>query len=44
VVEREAVGLVVMGAYGHSRLRSLMIGSTTSELIRACKTPIMVFR
>ncbi|PIP98294.1 MAG: universal stress protein UspA [Rhodobacterales bacterium CG18_big_fil_WC_8_21_14_2_50_71_9] len=43
-VEREAVGLVVMGAYGHSRLRSLMIGSTTSELIRACKTPIMVFR
>lgn len=43
-VERDGVDMVVMGAYGHSRLRSLVIGSTTSELIRACKTPIMVFR
>jgi len=45
----EAVGsqgadLLVMGAYGHSRLRTLVIGSTTSEMIRACRIPILVYR
>jgi len=43
-VERDGADMVVMGAYAHSRLRSLVIGSTTSELIRACNTPIMVYR
>lgn len=36
--------LLVMGAYGHSRLRTLVIGSTTSEMIRACRVPILVYR
>jgi len=44
LVEDGAIDLLVMGAYGHSRLRTLVIGSTTSEMIRACRVPILVFR
>ncbi len=36
--------LLVMGAYGHSRIRNLIIGSTTTEMIRSCKIPVMLFR
>lgn len=43
-VDEERADLVLMGAYGHSRLRALMIGSTTSALIRACKVPLIVYR
>ncbi|WP_118138702.1 universal stress protein [Oceanicella sp. SM1341] len=43
VTARDA-GLLVMGAYGHSRIRSLFIGSTTSEMVRSCKVPVMLFR
>ncbi len=32
------------GAYGHSRIRNLIIGSTTTEMIRSCKIPIVLFR
>jgi len=38
------VDLLVMGAYGHSRIRSLIIGSTTTENIRACKVPVLVMQ
>lgn len=43
-VENEKIGLLVMGAYGHSRLRTLVIGSTTSEMVRSCKIPVVLFR
>lgn len=43
-VETEGIDLLVMGAYGHSRIRSLVIGSTTTEMIRSCKVPVMLFR
>ena len=43
-VEDEGFDLLVMGAYGHSRLRQLFIGSTTSELIRSCKVPAAIYR
>lgn len=36
--------LLVMGAYGHSRIRSLLIGSTTTAMIRSCKVPVLLFR
>ncbi|MBC2596118.1 universal stress protein [Ruficoccus amylovorans] len=36
--------LLVMGAYGHSRIRQLLIGSTTSDLLRRCRVPILLFR
>ncbi len=38
------VGLLVMGAYGHSRIRNLVIGSTTTAMVRRCKTPVLMFR
>jgi nucleotide-binding universal stress UspA family protein len=44
VVERNGIDLLVMGAYGHSRVRSLIIGSTTTEMIRACRIPVLLFR
>lgn len=43
VKERE-IGLLVMGAYGHSRVRNLILGSTTTHLIRTCLVPVMLFR
>lgn len=43
-VESDAIDLLVMGAYGHSRVRSLIIGSTTTGMIRSCKVPIALFR
>jgi nucleotide-binding universal stress UspA family protein len=43
-VEAENIGLLVMGAYGHSRIRSLVIGSTTTAMVRRCKIPVLMFR
>ena len=43
-VERDGIDLLVMGAYGHSRIRSLIIGSTTAEMIRSCRIPVFLFR
>ncbi|MFA7632131.1 MAG: universal stress protein [Thiohalomonadaceae bacterium] len=36
--------LLVMGAYGHSRIRTLIIGSTTTTMIRSCRLPILVIK
>nr|WP_272209812.1 universal stress protein [Marinicella sp. W31]MDC2875643.1 universal stress protein [Marinicella sp. W31] len=36
--------LLVMGAYGHSRIRTLVIGSTTTAVLRACKIPVFLVR
>jgi nucleotide-binding universal stress UspA family protein len=36
--------LLVMGAYGHSRIRTLIIGSTTTSLLRASTVPVLVIR
>lgn len=36
--------MVIMGAYGHSRIRNLIIGSTTTSLVRSCRLPILMFR
>lgn len=44
LVEEEGFGMVVMGAYGHSRIRTLVIGSTTTEMVRSCKVPVVLMR
>lgn len=44
LVEEAGFDLVVMGAYGHSRIRSLIIGSTTTEMVRSCKVPVVLVR
>lgn len=43
-VPTESIDLLVMGAYGHSRIRSLLVGSVTTETIRTCLIPVMLFR
>jgi nucleotide-binding universal stress UspA family protein len=43
-IAAEGFDLLVMGAYGHSRLRNLIIGSTTTAMIRACKVPVLLYR
>ncbi|MBZ6379112.1 universal stress protein UspA [Pacificimonas flava] len=36
--------LLVMGAYGHSRIRSLIVGSTTTAMIRTPGLSVLLFR
>jgi nucleotide-binding universal stress UspA family protein len=36
--------LVVMGAYGHSPLRTLIVGSTTTAVMRGVTLPVLLFR
>lgn len=43
-VRRNGIDLLVMGAYGHSRIRNLLIGSTTTEMLRSCLVPVLLFR
>lgn len=43
-VKDSSSDLLVMGAYGHSRVRRLILGSTTTELIRTCHVPVLLFR
>ena len=44
VVESQTIDLLVMGAYGHSRIRSMIIGSTTTAMIQSCRIPVLLFR
>ncbi|MFV0298804.1 MAG: universal stress protein, partial [Hyphomicrobiaceae bacterium] len=44
LVEEAQFDMLVMGAYGHSRIRSLIIGSVTTAMIRACRVPIVLVR
>ena len=44
LVDTQGYDMLVMGAYGHSRIRSLVIGSTTTAMIRACKVPVVLMR
>jgi nucleotide-binding universal stress UspA family protein len=44
LVQSLSIGLLVMGAYGHSRIRNLMLGSTTTALVRTCLIPVLMFR
>ncbi len=43
-VEKESFDMLIMGAYGHSRIRNLIIGSTTAQMLASCKVPVMLFR
>jgi nucleotide-binding universal stress UspA family protein len=44
LVDETPFDMLVMGAYGHSRIRSLIIGSTTTEMMRSCKVPVVLMR
>jgi nucleotide-binding universal stress UspA family protein len=41
---QENIDLVVMGAYGHSRIRQLILGSTTTSMIKKTRVSLLVLR
>ena len=43
-VDRQRIDLLVMGAYGHSRIRQLIVGSTTTAVMRNCQVPVLLLR
>jgi nucleotide-binding universal stress UspA family protein len=44
VVHETGARLLVMGAYGHSPLRTMIVGSTTTALMRSLAVPLLLFR
>lgn len=43
-VDALGIDLLVMGAYGHSRIRALIVGSTTTQLLGTCEIPMLLLR
>ncbi len=43
-IQAQEIGLLIMGAYAHSPLRSLLLGSTTSEILRSATVPTVLLR
>ncbi len=44
VMAGQPEGILVMGAYGHSPLRALIVGSTTTTMIRTVRLPVLLLR
>jgi nucleotide-binding universal stress UspA family protein len=42
--QKTGADLIVMGAYGHTRIRELIIGSTTSHVLRKAAVPVLLTR
>ena len=42
--EKTGPTLIVMGAYGHTRIRELILGSTTSHVLRKAPVPVLLVR
>jgi nucleotide-binding universal stress UspA family protein len=43
-VRELSIDMLIMGAYSHSPLRSLVFGSKTSDLLRSAKVPTLLLR
>lgn len=43
-VRENDIGLLIMGAYGHSRIRRFLVGSTTTRLLRQSEVPVLLMR
>ena len=43
-LKEAAVELLAMGAFGHNRLRALLMGSTTSQVIQKSPVPVLLTR
>jgi nucleotide-binding universal stress UspA family protein len=43
-VQEQNIDILIMGAYAHSPLRSLLFGSKTTELLRSATIPTMLLR
>lgn len=44
VVSATQDAILLMGAYGHSPIRRMIVGSTTSEMVRTVKAPVLLVR
>lgn len=44
IMEQTADAVLVMGAYGHSPIRTLVVGSTTTAMIRTVRAPVLLVR
>lgn len=42
--EDHQIDLMVMGAYGHSRIRQFLVGSTTTQMLRTTTSPLLLLR
>jgi nucleotide-binding universal stress UspA family protein len=38
------IDMLAMGAYGHSRIRQFLVGSTTTSMLRSTTTPLLLLR
>ncbi|GAB4548127.1 MAG: universal stress protein [Pleurocapsa sp.] len=43
-INQNNIDFLLMGAYGHSRIRHLVIGSTTAQMLRSSHIPVLLFR
>ncbi len=44
IVSSTEQALLLMGAYGHSPIRRMIVGSTTTEMVRTVKAPVLMVR
>jgi len=44
VVEQTPSAMLVMGAFGHSPICTLIVGSTTTTMIRTVHVPVLLVR
>ena len=42
--KEKGIDMMIMGAYGHSRIRHMLIGSTTTEMLRNSHIPVLILR
>lgn len=40
--QEQLINLLVMGAYGHSRIRQFLVGSTTTTMLRRARMPLLM--
>ncbi|MBU2954316.1 universal stress protein [Marinobacter sp. F3R08] len=42
--EEHDIDILVMGAYGHSRIRQFLVGSTTTTMLKTAQKPLVILR
>lgn len=42
--KEQGIDLMIMGAYGHSRIRQFLVGSTTTNMLRTTTSPLLLLR
>ncbi|SDW80067.1 universal stress protein [Marinobacter mobilis] len=42
--QEQGIDLLIMGAYGHSRIRQFLVGSTTTHMLKTSATPLIILR